>query len=377
MTPGSLYNPAWLEHVIMESTDTRHILGGGINNISEHPLNTRTEPKRSEQKRERYTVFFSSDRKGVLPLSVAVWSVLEHAARGTVYDVRILSDGITEEEREGIQAMANRCGESHSVRFFDIDKVLPPELQTMERWPRAAWGRIFAPQMFPDVHRALYLDIDVMCCVDLSPLFRMNLKGAAIAALREHKSHPGSHFNDRLNIPQECAGYFNSGVLLIDLDMFRAENMTKRILDFAARFRLNSTCPDQDAINGALCRYIIPLHPRWNWNDGKERRMPFIRKNLPYWKGYPLIDSVQAALYPGIMHFMGEHKPWRYNHRIDGYLYEACMRRAGVLRPGERLPGFSWGLFLGKILRIPLCVHARHHIRWLAKKLGVSKPVDC
>ncbi len=342
---------------------------------SGYSVDTRGDPPKDGKGDACYTVLFSSDRRGILPLSVAVWSVLEHAAQGTVYDVRVLSDGITEEEQESIQAMVKRCGGAHSIRFYDI--VLPPGLKTKERrWPRAAWGRIFAPQMFPDVHRALYLDIDVMCCVDLTPLFRMDLKGAAIAALREHKSYPGSYFNDRLHIPQECAGYFNSGVLLMDFDMFRAEKMTEKILDFADRFRLSTDFPDQDAINGALCRHIIPLHPRWNWNDGRERRMAFIQKNLPYWKGYPLIDSIQAALYPGIMHFLGEHKPWRYNHRTDGHLYEACMRRAGVLRPGERLPGFSWGLFFGKILRFPLCIHARHHIRRLAKKFGVSKPVD-
>jgi lipopolysaccharide biosynthesis glycosyltransferase len=50
---------------------------------------------------------------------------------------------------------------------------------------------------------------------------------------------------------------------------------------------------------------------------------------------------VEAALEPGILHYQGVHKPWRYNWRYEGERYERVMREAGLLRgplPGRTLP---------------------------------------
>ena len=85
----------------------------------------------------------------------------------------------------------------------------------------------------------------------------------------------------------------------------------------------------------------VPLHPRWNWHDGLTRR---ILKNDPreqFWRGVTPRQAVEAALEPGILHYQGVHKPWRYNWRYEGERYERVMREAGLLRgplPGRTLP---------------------------------------
>lgn len=324
----------------------------------------------------KYTCYFASDGRGVLPLSVALWSLIERAEESTTYDVRILSDGIPKQEQVKIKEMVKRGSSRHDVTFYEVEEIIPEglkELQIEGRWPRATWARIFAGDLFPDVHRALYMDIDVLCCVDLTPLFELDMHGATLAMVREHVSHEGSHFNERLHIPLTCPGYFNAGVMLVDLDRFRTEKMKERILEYVQRNKAVIYTLDQDAINGALCESIMPLHPRWNWSDGKLRRLGLVRTDRACWKGYPLTDSIQAALQPGIMHYMGVHKPWLYNYRIDGKRYEDCMRRAGLLKE-KRLPGFRWGILLRKILRYPLCVHARWNVRRLARKLNVGAP---
>ena len=175
-----------------------------------------------------------------------------------------------------------------------------------------AWGRVFIPELLKEERgNILYLDIDVLVCRDLTELFRTNMDGKAV------------------------------GVVFENVDVFRERNLVRAVLDYAVTHRDRLTCPDQDALNGALCELTVPLHPRWNWHDGLTRR---ILKNDPreqFWRGVTPRQAVEAALEPGILHYQGVHKPWRYNWRYEGERYERVMREAGLLRgplPGRTLP---------------------------------------
>lgn len=55
-------------------------------------------------------------------------------------------------------------------------------------------------------------------------------------------SRPGSHFNERLEMPLTCTGYFNSGVLLMNVDVFRERNLVRAVLDYAVTHRDRLTC---------------------------------------------------------------------------------------------------------------------------------------
>ena len=319
------------------------------------------------------SIVFASDARGIIPLSVAIWSLLEQAAEGTVYQVNVLSDGIPEAAQDFVRQLAERKGKRHSLRFFDLEKVIPEDLGVTGAIPRATWARLFLGRMLPDVDRVLYLDIDTMCCTDLSALYETDMKGAAVAGVLEEESHPTSSFNERLGIPLSCPGYINAGVMLMDLTCFRRENLDVKCLEFYENHREACYALDQDSINGALYSRILPLHPRWNWNDGRTRRLGFVRKNQGMWKGYPLADSVQAALYPGILHFMGQYKPWFYNYRLEGKRYAECMTRAGLLGKNG-LPGYTFDKCVKKMTHALLYAHARWRVRRLAGQLGVQEP---
>lgn len=322
------------------------------------------------------TVVFASDARGMLPLSVAAWSVAEQAAADTVCDICVLSDGIPAAEQEKLHALIRRAGERHRLRFIEIDDVLPEGLMVMERWPRVAWARVFLPDLLPEVHRAIYLDIDTLTCTDLRPLAETDMGGAAMGVVLEHESHANSHFNERLDIPQSCLGYFNSGVLLMDLDVFRRDGLVKKVMDFAASHYEVLTCPDQDALNGALCDRLCQLHPRWNWHDGLTRLILKHKATEKLWRGNSPVLSVEAALYPAVLHYQGKHKPWRYNHRIERERYEQSMLRAGLAEKLP-LPGFTVGDYLKRLFYAPLYALTWRRIRTLAAQLGARSGNAC
>ena len=124
-------------------------------------------------------------------------------------------------------------------------------------------ARLFVGRVLPeDVHRVLYLDCDTLPLEDLSALEQFDLKGCPLAMAQEPTAR---HSRKReLGLAPEQP-YFNAGVLLIDLDRWRAEGTEKTVLDYYREKGGALLAPDQDALNGALAGHICPLPPRYNF----------------------------------------------------------------------------------------------------------------
>lgn len=335
-----------------------------------------------------YTVVFASNQRGVLPLSMALWSLVDTAAPSTVYDIQILSDGIEEGRLEELREVVAKVSPRHSVSWINMTPILDEHIKSdfgmansgNEKvngefvnilLPRSAWSRIFISELLPDVKRVLYADIDVLVCGDCSPLFEVDMHGAALGAVYEIPSSPDSPFNDKFNIPVEYPGYFNSGILVMDLEVFRRENHYQRILDCAVQYRGKLVAADQDVLNAALYPSVYRLHPRWNWNDGATRRILQGNPDAPLWRAIEPKEAIEASYYPGILHFIGPHKPWRYNHRFMRKRYEDAIRRSGL--PGFLpIPGWNLKDFFKRLMYAPMYMLVRMKMKRLAKKFGIT-----
>lgn len=126
-------------------------------------------------------------------------------------------------------------------------------------------------------------------------------------------------------------------------------------------------------MNGALCNRLVRLHPRWNWHDGLTRLI--IKRKLTdnLWRGNKAKQSIDAALYPGILHYQGKYKPWRYNWRMEGSRYAECMLRAGLVEKLP-LPGWSLAAWIKNRCYKFMYMLTWRKIRSFARELGVAGP---
>lgn len=215
-----------------------------------------------------------------------------------------------------------------------------------------------------DVHKIIYLDIDTYSCDDIAKLYDTVMHGKTLGAVFEHTYASNTAQFTRLGMGPEAGFYFNSGVLLMDLDAFRKRGLKARIMNYIRRSDVHLICPDQDALNGALWDETIELHPRWNWSDGWVLRCARLPLNATRWRGLKPIEALEAALYPGILHFWGPHKPWLHNHRPEGPRYHRTLRELNMA--GPLLPGATWfKRFRAALYR--LCY--RFIYRWLSVRL--------
>ncbi|MBO7410403.1 MAG: glycosyltransferase family 8 protein [Ottowia sp.] len=311
-----------------------------------------------------FTIVFSSDNRGILPLRMALHSLLTTAKPETFYKIHILSDGLDEGNTKSIKETVSRF--NCYLNIIDVANILKKhDFPYTENLPMAAWSRIFIPELLSEESgKALYLDIDVLVCQDLTDLFATDISGKALGVVYENFTHRGGDFNQRLGIPLTHTKYFNSGVLLMNLDVFREKHLSEAVARYAAENREKLIAFDQDALNAVLYDLATPMHPRWNWNDRQTKRM--LRRTLdePFWNCATPQQEIEAASNPGIVHYLGPHKPWRYNWRYEGARYEKALRAAGLLQ--GHLPGRTFPAILKKYLYKP--------VYWLiAKKMARFK----
>jgi lipopolysaccharide biosynthesis glycosyltransferase len=144
--------------------------------------------------------------------------------------------------------------------------------------------RWLIPDLLPEAKVALYLDVDIAVIGQLDELLETDLSGVGVAAAKEPATHKLEPFG------VEPDGYFNSGVMLMNLDYWREHRVAEQALAFANAHPHALIALDQCALNVAIRGRVKYLDPKWNCT-------------LANAKEY-------GCESPVVVHYTGRRKPW-------------------------------------------------------------------
>lgn len=164
----------------------------------------------------------------------------------------------------------------------------------------ATYFRILLPDLLPpEVDRVIYLDCDIVAVGDISGIGRIDLGGRYVAAVE----NPNFDRYASLGMQLEW-GYFNAGVLLVNLALWRRDSITRRALEFATKNRDRLLSWDQDALNACVAGRWLRLDPKWNVQTS------FLYSRSTYEDG--ATPGYSSALRePLILHYSSSSKPWK------------------------------------------------------------------
>lgn len=191
---------------------------------------------------------------------------------------------------------------NHSLQF---QKFVPPAklllpLESGAHYTIDTYTRLWLAEFFPeDVERVLYLDADIVVVGSIAPLWRVDLAGALMGAVDIPGSDQGVR---RLGMRFED-GYFNAGVIVTDLQQWRATRAEEVVLDYI-RANPERIEYDQDALNACFHRRTKRLDYKWNVIR------PFFREPLALPLERAEIEAIRRDAL--IIHFNGSSKPWSY-----------------------------------------------------------------
>lgn len=232
-------------------------------------------------------------------------------------DIFIMNSELSAQHFSRIRCLCDRP----NVSFFDVrlreDDL--PNLQISRHFSIESYYRLLAHRKIK-VKKALYIDSDTIIRGSLNGLYQKELYGSPLAAVID----PVIPFKPQLGILRD-APYFNSGVMLINMEIWRKHSIGEKAIYFAETHPELIEFVDQDALNRVINGHFVKLHPKFN------AQTTYFRKNYDQKKSpSELGDICEAIADPTIIHYTGggKDKPWedgnRHEFRELYWLYRAA-----------------------------------------------------
>jgi glycosyltransferase len=134
--------------------------------------------------------------------------------------------------------------------------------------------------------KALYVDCDLVVTKNLDDLFATDLQDYPLAAVRD--------FGGRAYFGREI---FNAGVLLINNDLWKQEQMTQRLIDLTNEWHDKVDQADQSILN-------MLFEHKW-------LELDFDYNHIVIHKQFTDYQLPAGQDYPGIIHYLSHRKPWK------------------------------------------------------------------
>src|SRR5262245_10575084 len=203
------------------------------------------------------TIIFATDNAYCQHLAVALVTLFEHN-RHLVFDIRIVCVAVAEANKQRLLAVCQAHG--RSARFLDFDPTPYVGFRVDGHISWASYARIFLPGIIePEIGRLLYLDSDIVVLDAIDPLLTVDIGGRPIAGIPQ----PYTDRREELGIPSDNP-YVNAGVLILNPDVWRREDITERLVEFIEGNSARLKFHDQDTLNAFFHDRVLPLPFRWN-----------------------------------------------------------------------------------------------------------------
>lgn len=182
------------------------------------------------------------------------------------------------------------------------------------------------------IKRVLYLDADMIVDGDITELWNTDLEGNTIAAVKDTPWQQ-EYMKSLKDIPSDM-GYFNAGMLLIDMDKYKSENVFQAAKNIVESGRYTLDFLDQDILNLLFIGKWKQMDCKWNLLNG------FLRKVYLDTHIYPeMEEGIKSRV---IIHYSAAEKPWKYwcpnplKSRYFYYLKKSPWRNVKVLRNSKQ-----------------------------------------
>lgn len=263
-------------------------------------------------KQKTIPVFFAIDDNYAPYFAVAVKSLLLNASKNYYYSIHVLHDGISSDTAKRLKEYET---ENSEIVFDDVSVYLTEKIKLKltetlrDYYTPSIFYRIFIAALYPSYDKAIYLDSDIVVTGDVSSLYFKELNSNILAAVPDDviAGNPVFQKYAKVGVGVDYRAYFNSGVLLINLNAFRTERIKEKFVFYLLKYNFESCAPDQDYLN-VLCKdRVLYLEKGWDRMSTDEDfsgeiniihynnfRKPWLCDDVPYeryfWKYAEMTD---------------------------------------------------------------------------------------
>lgn len=271
-------------------------------------------------------VLCASDDFYIRPLAVTLLSAVSNLKRGRHLQVLLMDGGIRAESWQGLKETL--AGLPISIHILKPDPNEIADLGISHHITHTAYFRLLAGRLLPDsIERVIYLDSDTLLLDDITELWQAELGNhyclAAVDVACPFMDARQAPVEYRRAMPylatispvrnyrelgiEGSAPYFNSGVMVLNLQRWRQEKIEQRLLSVLREHRKFVWCWDQYALNVVFAGQWGKIPARWNqgshlYEYPDENTIPIRRS-----------EYREMRERPSLIHYTTEFKPWKYD----------------------------------------------------------------
>lgn len=286
-------------------------------------------------------IAFCTDEKYSYPCGVCITSIFENN-KNEKCDIYILTDGLKHKTIEKF----NHLGAIYKqkINIINIGNQLFENLKVSNRFPKSIYYRFLLPQLL-DEEKVIYFDCDIIVTSSLKDLWNTDIKDFACGVVEDQMSDD-IIIQNRIGLYKD---YFNSGMLLMNLDYWRKNNITEKITEFILHNPAICVYPDQDAMNFKLYNKVKFLEYKYNYQE-----LFFVPKERIFLHKGKWTNLVLDRSTPVVMHYTGHFKPW---HKGCTHPYKKLFIKFKAISPWKKEK-----------------LKSRHTLKWkISRIIGIIK----
>ncbi len=244
--------------------------------------------------------------------------------------VYLVEDRVSEKNKNRFVEQAEKYG--REIIIVDaapiVEQIKQLDIPTYRGSYTANCRLFFDTFIRDDVKRLLYVDCDTLVVSSLAGLTDIDMNGKAVGVVRDSLT---DEYKTLIGF-EEKDDYFNSGMLLIDVDKWKEQDVTHSLFDYAKNVRSKYCNPDQDLLNIVLkdTKYILP--PEYNFQPShrafSDKAYFSAYRHGVYYSSHELEN---ARCNPKILHayrFLGDF-PWHEaNLHPDTEIFDRYMNNS-------------------------------------------------
>lgn len=215
---------------------------------------------------QEYNICLCADNNVVEYMSALIVSILRNSSQDEEFIFHIITSCISEENKNYINELKNI--KNFQLKYYNPIHKEKFEIwyseKTPQKWPVEVFFKLDIPFILKDLDKVLYLDCDMIAVNNFKELFDINMDNYTAAAAKD-KLISNYHLKKiKLN---KSNGYFNSGLLLINIKNFNTLFPNDTFLEKIDKYLNNIKIveyPEQDIINIIFNNKIKPIDSKYN-----------------------------------------------------------------------------------------------------------------
>lgn len=249
-------------------------------------------------------VAFASDDNYAQHLCVALYSLLLNSSVNDFYSIFIIDAGIMESHKRKIDESLVEF-KNYKITYILENKEKFKENQKILHVSLTTYSRLLLADYLPKIENVIYLDSDILVMENIRNIYYKNNPNYLLYAAKifhpNYESVMTRHYRKKFKF---C---FNAGVLLMNLSLFRKNNLSNTLFNLTQMNSKITLAADQDILNIAFNGKTKKLPNKWNVSS-----YIFYAKDETYC-GLTKKEFLNLKTNPAIVHFDGA-KPWSYGN---------------------------------------------------------------